>query len=361
MYQWFKRKKTGTCPRYCRYTDEEMLKPEVSSGFMASAAAVLATDLPNLVDNCDYLDSLSCLNQLAEIGSLMGFVGRALNKARALAKEGKVSECQKLLPESLAGTLGESMAQFLSFMKRATSGNSSKLEKQVGALPNVQKQETIIRGSFNSARFTQLCTDSKSVEREEKVIHSMSEEEMKSLLVKASKGALNPEKAEPLVREIKSKGVEALTEDLLNQEEKAIEKEMQKADEEASLMALKSESRALSLAEGARHEMQLRGQWDPIGGMGLLLMSLFMRIFMSIFAAPFFSLFCIISLGKLTDETVHNKFQTYQRVFAPVTCPFMVYRWMWGMGNVRWGEDFFSNSHFSWGFVAETFYDPDPW
>lgn len=184
---------------------------------------------------------------------------------------------------------------------------------------------------------------------------------MKSLLVKASKGALNPEKAEPLVREIKSKGVEALTEDLLNQEEKAIEKEMQKADEEASLMALKSESRALSLAEGARHEMQLRGQWDPIGGMGLLLMSLFMRIFMSIFAAPFFSLFCIISLGKLTDETVHNKFQTYQRVFAPVTCPFMVYRWMWGMGNVRWGEDFFSNSHFSWGFVAETFYDPDPW
>ena len=107
-----------------------MLKPEVSSGFMASAAAVLATDLPNLVDNCDYLDSLSCLNQLAEIGSLMGFVGRALNKARALAKEGKVSECQKLLPESLAGTLGESMAQFLSFMKRATSGNSSKLEKQ---------------------------------------------------------------------------------------------------------------------------------------------------------------------------------------------------------------------------------------
>lgn len=45
-------------------------------------------------------------------------------------------------------------------------------------------------------------------------------QEMKSLLVKASKGALNPEKAEPLVREIKSKGVEALTEDLLNQEEK---------------------------------------------------------------------------------------------------------------------------------------------
>lgn len=44
---------------------------------------------------------------------------------------------------------------------------------------------------------------------------------------------------------------------------------MQKADEEASLMALKSESRALSLAEGARHEMQLRGQWDPIGGMHL--------------------------------------------------------------------------------------------
>ena len=46
------RHRTGISRGYCRYKDEEMLKPGVSSGFMASSAAVLATNVPTLVAEC---------------------------------------------------------------------------------------------------------------------------------------------------------------------------------------------------------------------------------------------------------------------------------------------------------------------
>ena len=38
----------------------------------------------------------SCINQMAEASSVMGFIGRAISKAKELAKEGKIKECKKV-------------------------------------------------------------------------------------------------------------------------------------------------------------------------------------------------------------------------------------------------------------------------
>ncbi|CAK9041629.1 unnamed protein product [Durusdinium trenchii] len=196
--------------RYCRYKDEEMLKPGVSSGFMASSAAVLATNVPTLVAECSgSIASLTCINQMAEASSVMGFIGRAISKAKELTKEGKIKECKKVLPDSLASSLGDSVAQYIGFLHQLGGIDATLLEeKQVGEIYSDEAGEGGCAEVLQRKTFAQIC-EAPLTDADAKLAQSLSEEDLKKVV------------------------------------EKAIEKNLQSAEKTAALMSLQEDSSGL--------------------------------------------------------------------------------------------------------------------
>ena len=196
-----------------------MLKPEVSSGFMATSVAVLETEVPTLVAECQgkNLASPGCMIQVAETSSLIGFISRAVSKARELAKEGNIKECKKVLPSSLASAIGETMSQFVDFANK------------IGKVNKAPEKESAVRSIFQPDQFSKIC-ETPQVDRD------FSDEEIKELLQTASHGALSQEEVEARLNEIKAKGSEKIFDESLTQDEKAIEKKLQEIDKVSSLI-----------------------------------------------------------------------------------------------------------------------------
>ncbi|CAK9037644.1 unnamed protein product [Durusdinium trenchii] len=362
MYTWVKRKTSGSCPRYCRYKDEEMLKPGVSSGFMASSAAVLATNVPTLVAECSgSIASLSCINQMAEASSVMGFIGRAISKAKELAKEGKIKECKEVLPDSLASGLGDSVAQYIGFLHQLGGIDATLLEeKEVGA-SKAKKQEKAKWGweVLQRKTFARICEEPN--EGDVKLAKSLSEEDLKKVVEKASKGIMTAEQADSVAKKIQTEGVEKLSDELLTQEEEAVEKTLQNADKAASLLALQAnETLPGSLMELSQaNELQLQGFFN---GMISLLTSILARVLYLATGGAFSLVVCLLSFGMLTDDSgigVHKELTLSQQLIWPLTCPVMVLRYAAGFGSNPDDRDVFydvlGDDSLSWVGVIDAF------
>ena len=228
-----------------------MLKPEVSSGFMATSVAVLATEVPTMVADCQgkSFASPSCMNQLAETSSLIGFINRALSKARKLAEEGKIKECEKVLPASLASTIGETMSQFLDY---ATN---------IGKINKAKEKESAVRAIFQPDQFTKIC----ETQKEQFSARNLTDEELKKVLLTASKGSLSEEQAKALLNEIKSKGAEKVFDEQLTQDEEAVEKKLQEVDKASSLISTAGSLMELSSADQAQLQGIFNGLYLDLG------------------------------------------------------------------------------------------------
>ncbi|CAK9010668.1 unnamed protein product, partial [Durusdinium trenchii] len=226
-------------------------------------------------------------------------------------------------------------------------------EKQVGA-SKAKKQEKAAKEVLQSKTFAQICEEPN--EGDAKLAQSLSEEDLKKVVEKASKGIMTAEQADSVAKKIQTEGVEKLSDELLTQEEEAIEKTLQHATA-ASLMALQAnETLPGSLMELSQaNEQQLQGFFY---GMISLLISIIARVIYLATEGAFALVCCLLSIGDLTENEglgVHKEFTTLQRVMWPLTCPVMVLRYAAGLGSNPEDRDAFSESSLGWRGVIEAF------
>eukprot|EP00913_Durusdinium_trenchii_P010320 g9678.t1 len=292
---------------------------------------------------------------MAEASSVMGFIGRAISKAKELAKEGKIKECKKVLPDSLASSLGDSVAQYIGFLHQLGGIDATLLEeKQVGA-SKAKKQEKAAKEVLQSKTFAQICEEPN--EGDAKLAQSLSEEDLKKVVEKASKGIMTAEQADSVAKKIQTEGVEKLSDELLTQEEEALFC----LDLPAILTLVSGNVQANETLPGSLMELSQANEQQLQGffyGMISLLISIIARVIYLATEGAFALVCCLLSIGDLTENEglgVHKEFTTLQRVMWPLTCPVMVLRYAAGLGSNPEDRDAFSESSLGWRGVIEAF------
>ncbi|CAK8996267.1 unnamed protein product, partial [Durusdinium trenchii] len=178
----------------------------------------------------------------------------------------------------------------------------------VGA-SKAKKQEKATKEVLQRKTFARICEEPN--EGDAKLAKSLSEKDLKKVVEKASKGIMTAEQADSVAKKIQTEGVEKLSDELLTQEEEAIEKILQKADKAASLMALEAnETLPGSLMELSQaNEQQLQGFWF---GMTSLLISIIARVIYLATGGAFALFLCLLSFGELSVG-VHKEFTMVQQ------------------------------------------------
>ncbi|CAK8996266.1 unnamed protein product, partial [Durusdinium trenchii] len=222
----------------------------------------------------------------------------------------------------------------------------------VGA-SKAKKQEKATKEVLQRKTFARICEEPN--EGDAKLAKSLSEKDLKKVVEKASKGIMTAEQADSVAKKIQTEGVEKLSDELLTQEEEAIEKILQKADKAASLMALEAnETLPGSLMELSQaNEQQLQGFWF---GMTSLLISIIARVIYLATGGAFALFLCLLSFGELSVG-VHKEFTMVQQLMWPLTCPVMVLRFAAGFGSNPENRGVFSEteSGLGWDEVMEAF------
>jgi hypothetical protein len=325
---------TGSCEKACRYTDEAMLKPEQGAAFVVTSAAVLEQKLIKQEEECGNalsFMSVSCGARQRKIGSVFGFLVRALFKASAKARAGGVSECQALLPPAVGAQISTSFLKVVNYLISTGGLNAteSKALRALGRLPSLP-------GFCQKMRQQQSALEAAGKEQNASA-------NMKTALRRVAGSRLSQEAVDRVVEEVTEEGgTEKIVDDALAEDERGLDEAMNHTDG-PSLVEVHETSRVAVASRGI------------ISGVWVGFWSLFMHGVIGTLMGSVMTALCLVSGGMITDAlgVTSEGITSDYRIFWIFTCPLQIFGSTWGLRGSM--EDPFADLGFAWETVADEF------
>lgn len=325
---------TGSCEKACRYTDEAMLKPEQGAAFVVTSAAILEQKLIKQEEECGNalsFMSASCGARQRKIGSMFGFLVRALFKASTKARAGDVSECQALLPPAVGAQISTGFLKVAQYLISAGGLNAteSKALRALGRLPSLP-------GFCEKMRQQQEALEAAGKERNASA-------SVKMALRRAAGGRLSREAVDRVVEKVTDEGgTEKIVDDALAEDERGLDEAMNRTDG-PSLVEVHGTSQAAVASKSI------------ISGLWVGFWSLFMHGVIGTLMGSVMTALCLVSGGMITDamEVTSDRITSDYRIFWIFTCPLQIFGSTWGLRGSL--EDPFADMGFAWDDVADEF------
>jgi len=324
---------TGSCEKACRYTDEAMLEPGQGAAFVVTSAAVLEQKLIKQEEECGSalsFMSASCGARQRKIGSVFGFLVRALFKASAKARMGGVSECEALLPPAVGAQISTGFLKVARYLISTGGLNEteSKALQALGRLPSLP-------GFCGKMHQQQMALEAAG-----KAQHASAN--VKMALRRAAGGRLSQEAVDRVFEKVvEEEGAAKIVDEALAKDERGLDEAMNRTDG-SSLVEVHDTSQAVVSSRGI-----LSGVWAAFW-------SLFIHGVLGTLVGSVMTALCLISGGIITDAmgitTVEDDFSG---LFWLYSCPSQLFGMWWGLRGPL--EDPFSDLGFAWEDVAEEF------
>jgi len=325
---------TGSCEKACRYTDETMLKPEQGAAFVVTSAAILEQKLIKQEEECGNalsFMSASCGARQRKIGSVFGFLVRALFKASAKARAGDVSDCQALLPPAVGAQISTGFLKVVEHFI-STGGINATANKALQALGRLPA----MRGFCEKMRQQQVALEAAGKEQNASA-------NVKMALRRAAGGRLSREAVDRAFEKVTDEGgTEKIVDDALAEDERDLDEAMNRTDG-PSLVEVHEMSQAAVASRGI------------ISGVWVGFWSLFMHGVIGTLMGSVMTALCLVSGGMITDALLLTSegITSDYRIFWVLTCPLQIFGSTWGLRGSL--EDPFADLGFAWEDVADEF------